>query len=198
MNKFIILISGRGSNMAALLEAHRDGRLRAEPALVISNRSQAPGLEIARTFGVRAEFVSFKDARAGERRVIELASDVEAEFIVLAGFMRVVTETLINAFPHRIANIHPSLLPAFPGLHAQQQAVDYGVRVSGCTTHLVNTGVDTGPIILQSVVEVKPNDTAETLAARILVEEHKLIVETVNLLADDRLKVEHDRRVEIE
>lgn len=183
--------------MASLLEADRDGRLCAEPALVISNRSQAPGLDVARSFGVRTEFVSFKDAQAGEARVIELAEEVGAEFVVLAGFMRVVTETLINAFPDRIINIHPSLLPAFPGLHAQKQAVDYGVRVSGCTTHFVNTGVDTGPIILQRVVEVKPGDTEETLSARILVEEHKLIVKTVNLLATDRLIAVEGRRVRI-
>ena len=184
--------------MAALLQARRDGALRAEPALVISNRSQAPGLDIARSYGVRTEFVSFKEPQAGEGRVIELAEEVGAEFVVLAGFMRVVTETLINAFPHRIINMHPSLLPAFPGLHAQKQALDYGVRVSGCTTHFVDTGVDTGPIILQRVVEVKPGDTEETLSARILIEEHKLIVETVNLLAEDRLKKVRDRRVVIE
>jgi phosphoribosylglycinamide formyltransferase 1 len=197
MKQFIILISGRGSNMRALLEAHRDGRLRAEPALVISNRSQAPGLETARALGVRVEFVSFKDAQADELRTIELAREVGAEFIVLAGFMRVLSPTLIDAFPDRIINIHPSLLPAFPGLHAQRQALDYGVRVSGCTTHFVNTGVDTGPIILQRVVEVKPDDTEETLSARILEQEHSLLIETVNLLADDRLQVVNTRSVNI-
>ncbi len=197
MKKFLILISGRGSNMAALLKACRKGRLRAEPALIISNRSQAPGLEAARDYGVRTEFVSFKDAEAGEQRTIDLAREVGAEFIVLAGFMRVVTETLINAFPNRIINIHPSLLPAFPGLHAQKQALEYGVRVSGCTTHFVNTGVDTGPIILQRVVEVKPDDTEDTLSARILEQEHALLVETVNLLADDRLHVVNTRIVNI-
>lgn len=197
MKKFIILISGRGSNMAALLEAHRDGRLRAEPVLVISNRAQAQGLEVAQRYGVRTEVVSFKDVAAGEARVIELARAAGAEFIVLAGFMRVITETLINAFPDRIINIHPSLLPAFPGLHAQKQAVEYGVRVSGCTTHFVNKGVDTGPIIMQRVVEVKSDDTEDTLADRILTEEHKLIVETVNLLTDNRLSRFDGRKVEI-
>lgn len=183
--------------MGALLKAYKEGHLQAEPALVISNRSQAPGLETARSFGVRTEFISFKDGRAGEQRTIELAREVGAEFIVLAGFMRVLTETLINAFPNRIINIHPSLLPAFPGLHAQKQALDYGVRVSGCTTHFVNAGVDTGPTIQQRVVEVKPDDTEETLSARILAEEHGLIVETVNLLATNRLSTEEGREVTV-
>ena len=185
----VVFISGRGSNLQALLKAHREGRLSAEPVLVISNRSQAPGLETARSFGVRTEFVSFKDVQAGETRAIELAREVQADFMVLAGFMRVVTHTLIHAFPNRIINIHPSLLPAFPGLHAQQQALDYGVRVSGCTTHLVNEGVDAGPVILQRVVDVKQDDTEESLSARILTEEHQALVETVNLMADDRLQV---------
>ena len=189
MKKMVVFISGRGSNLQALLEAHREGRLSAEPVLVISNRSQAPGLETARSFGVRTEFVSFKDVQAGETRAIELAREVQADFMVLAGFMRVVTPTLIHAFPNRIINIHPSLLPAFPGLHAQQQALDYGVRVSGCTTHLVNEGVDAGPVILQRVVDVQQDDTEESLSARILTEEHQALVETVNLMADDCLQV---------
>ncbi len=197
MKRFVILISGRGSNMKALLDAHRAGRLRAEPALVISNRSQAPGLETARAMGVRTEVVSWRDPQGGERRVIDLAEEVGADFIVLAGFMRVVTATLIGAFPNRIINIHPSLLPAFPGLHAQKQALEYGVRVSGCTTHFVNTGVDAGPVILQRVVDAKPDDTEDTLSDRILGEEHKLIVETVNRLADDRLQVIEGRRVQV-
>jgi phosphoribosylglycinamide formyltransferase-1 len=122
-----------------------------------------------------------------------LVKEAGADFIVLAGFMRVVTPLLIDAFPNRIVNIHPSLLPSFPGLHAQEQALQYGVRFSGCTTHFVNAGVDSGPVILQRAVEVKPGDTEETLSARILVEEHRLIVETVNLLADDKLVVDGRR-----
>lgn len=198
MKRFIILISGRGSNMKALLDAHRAGQLRAEPAWVISNRAQAPGLETARAMGVRTEVVPWKDPEAAERRVIERAREAGADFVVLAGFMRVVTATLIDAFPNRIINIHPSLLPAFPGLHAQKQALEYGVRVSGCTTHFVNAGVDAGPVILQRVVEVKPDDTETALSDRILVEEHKLIVETVNRMADGRLRVAEERRVRID
>ena len=190
MKRFMVLISGRGSNMQALLEAYQQGRLAAQPVLVVSNRSQAPGLALARQHAVRTEFVSFKDSQAGEARVLELAEEVAADFIVLAGFMRVISERLVQAFPNRIINIHPSLLPAFPGLHAQQQALDYGVRVSGCTTHFVNEGVDTGPIIMQRVIEVRPDDTEESLSARILIEEHQAIVETVQWMAQDRLAVD--------
>jgi phosphoribosylglycinamide formyltransferase 1 len=189
VKKLVILISGRGSNMEALVRAHRAGRLQAEPVLVVSNRAHAPGLEIARSLGVPAEVVSFKDVAAGEARVIERARELGAELVVLAGFMRVISPALIGAFPDRIINIHPSLLPAFPGLDAQRQALDYGVRISGCTTHLVNEGVDTGPIILQRVVPVQSGDTVETLSARILAEEHQALVASVNLLATGRLKV---------
>lgn len=196
MNKFVILISGRGSNMEALLRARRDGRLSADPVLVISNRSAAPGLAVARAFGVRTEVVSFKDREAGEQRVIALAAGVGAEFLVLAGFMRVVSVTLIHAFPDRIINIHPSLLPAFPGLHAQRQAIDHGVRVSGCTTHFVREGVDEGPIIHQRVVAVDAVDTEASLSERILVQEHKALVETVQWLAAGCLSLE-GRRVHV-
>jgi len=196
MKKFALFISGRGSNMAALLEAFKNGSLLAEPVLVISNRAQAPGLDVARAYGVRTEYVSWKNPDA-ETRAVELVKQAGAEFIVLAGFMRVVGPALIEAFPDSIINIHPSLLPSFPGLHAQQQAVDYGVRVSGCTTHFVNAGVDTGPIILQKVVEVRGDDTGDSLAARILEHEHTLLVRTVNLMAENRLRVENDRHVRI-
>lgn len=196
MKSFAVFISGRGTNLSALLDAYQQDRLRAKPVLVISNRAQAPGLDTARSHGVRAETVSWKDAAEGERRALDLLNEMGADFIVLAGFMRVVSPRLIDAFPHRIINIHPSLLPSFPGLHAQEQAVEYGVRISGCTTHFVNAGVDTGPVILQRSVAVNSDDTEDTLSARILVEEHRLIVETVNLLAEDRLTVE-GRKVKI-
>ncbi len=182
--------------MQALLQAYQAGQLRAEPVCVVSNRSQAPGLETARAMNIRAEFISFKDCKEGERKVIELAKSLNADFIVLAGFMRVISCLLIDAFQNRIINIHPSLLPSFPGLEAQQQAVDYGVRYSGCTTHFVTAGVDAGPIILQRLVEVEPEDSGDTLGARILEQEHPLLIETVNLMADDRLSV-HGRIVRV-
>lgn len=193
MKRFMVLISGRGSNMEALLKAWRGGALQAEPVGVISNRSQAPGLDVARSYGVPTQFVSFKDATAGETEVLAFAREWAVDFVVLAGFMRVISPALIDAFPNRIINIHPSLLPSFPGLHAQEQAWEYGVRVSGCTTHFVNAGVDTGPIILQRTVPVFQEDDPATVAARILEEEHPLLVETVNLMAEERLRVEGRR-----
>jgi phosphoribosylglycinamide formyltransferase 1 len=193
MRKFLIMISGRGSNMQALLEAHREGRLQAEPVLVIHNREQAGGVAVAQSFGVPTEWIRWHDPAAAEQQVIQRAAAVGAEWIVLAGFMRVLSPRLIDAFPHRIINIHPSLLPSFPGLHAQQQALAYGVRISGCTTHFVNAGVDTGPVILQRMVPVQSDDTDETLSARILVEEHRALVETVQLFAENRIVVEGRR-----
>ena len=180
--------------MQALLAAHQAGQLRANPVLVISNRAAAAGLETARSFGVRTEVVSFKDVAAGEARVLELAREEQVDLVVLAGFMRVISATLVHAFRHRIINIHPSLLPSFPGLHAQRQALEYGVRVSGCTTHFVDTGVDTGPIILQAAVPVEPDDAEDSLSARILKQEHRILVASVNLWAEGRLTVV-DRRV---
>lgn len=175
--------------MQALLEAWRAGDLPATPAAVIHNREQAPGRDVARSYGVRTEWIPWRDPNAAEDQVLALAKETGASFIVLAGFMRVITQNLIDAFPNRIINIHPSLLPAFPGLHAQQQALDYGVKVSGCTTHFVQAGVDTGPVILQRTVDVKADDTEDSLSARILEQEHELIVETVRLMSQDRLSV---------
>lgn len=176
--------------MEALLTAYAAGKLQAEPVLVISNRAAAPGLDIARARGIRAEVVSFKDRAAGERRVLELTQECEVELLVLAGFMRVISPLLIEAFLNRIINIHPSLLPAFPGLDAQQQALDYGVRYSGCTTHFVTVGVDAGPIIRQSVVPVMPDDTLASLSARILAQEHTTLIDSVNDWATGDLTVD--------
>ncbi len=193
MKRMAILISGRGSNMTALLEAHAAGNLHIQPVLVISNRALAPGLETARAHQVRTEVVSFKDRDAGEGRVLELTRECGVDLVVLAGFMRVISPRLIEAFPQRIINIHPSLLPAFPGLHAQQQAWEYGVRVSGCTTHFVTAGVDSGPIIMQRVVPVREDDTEESLAARILEQEHQALVATVNAWAEGGLNLQGRR-----
>lgn len=181
--------------MQALLEVWKRGELPAEPACVIHNREQAPGAALARSYGVRTEWVPWRNPVTAEQRVLEIARETQAAFIVLAGFMRVIGSILIEAFPDRIINIHPSLLPAFPGLNAQQQALDYGVKVSGCTTHFVHAGVDTGPVILQRVVEVKRDDTEASLSARILEQEHPLIVETVRLMALGHLQVEGRRVV---
>ncbi len=190
MRRFGILISGRGSNMQALLQAHAAGTLPAQPAVVIHNRADAGGAVLARDYGVPTEWVAWQDPAVAEARVIELGRQYNVDFLVLAGFMRVVRAPLIQAFPRRMINIHPSLLPAFPGLHAQRQALEYGAKVTGCTTHFVDEGVDTGPIIMQRTLPIKPDDTEASLSERLLAEEHRLLVDTVTCMAQDRLHVD--------
>ncbi|HRU55239.1 MAG TPA: phosphoribosylglycinamide formyltransferase, partial [Candidatus Sumerlaeia bacterium] len=165
-----IFVSGRGSNMEAILNEKKKGNLpNAEIALVLSDKADAPALEKANAAGVKTVFVDSKPYRKNregyDAEVLKVLREHNIEFIVLAGFMRIITPVLIEAFSHRIINIHPALLPAFPGLHAQKQALDYGVKVSGCTVHFVDAGMDTGPIILQTAIPVNPDDTEDTLSA---------------------------------
>src|SRR5688572_1352066 len=170
-----VLISGRGSNLQALIDAIADGRLDASIAVVISNLEEAGGLERARAAGVEAIAVSHRGWPSRDDYDRSLVRELRArdvDLVCLAGFMRVIGRPLIEAFPNAILNIHPSLLPAFPGTHAQRQAVEHGVRVSGVTVHLVNEQLDAGPIVIQRVVPVLPDDTEATLSARILIEEH--------------------------
>jgi phosphoribosylglycinamide formyltransferase-1 len=179
--RIVILISGRGSNMRALLEKIRQGKLRAECSLVISDR-EAKGLEVARAMGFKAELIRKKKEESRESFDLRLAERIKKEtptLVVCAGYLRILTAPMLSAFPQRILNIHPSLLPAFPGLNAQKQALDYGVKVTGCTIHLVDAGVDTGKILAQGVVPVLENDTEETLSRRILKLEHSLYWRTV-------------------
>ncbi|HKQ65161.1 MAG TPA: phosphoribosylglycinamide formyltransferase [Methylomirabilota bacterium] len=188
-----VLVSGRGSNLQALLDASSRPGYPAEIVVVISDRERAAALDRARTAGVEALVVNPKDF--GDREAFDLAlvSELSARRVGLvctAGFMRILSAAFTNAFAGRAMNIHPSLLPAFPGLHAQRQALEHGVRVAGATVHFLADGaVDTGPIILQASVPVEPEDTEETLAARILVEEHRLYPEAVRLFAEGRLTV---------
>lgn len=196
-----VLISGRGSNLDALLKAKAAGRLaHAQFAVVLSNNPDAPGLRHARDADVPAIVVNHRetgrDRDAHDRRVLEVARNAGCEALVLAGYMRIVGEVLLEAFPGRILNIHPSLLPAFPGLNAPRQALDWGVKIAGCTVHLVDSGVDSGPIILQRPVPVLPDDTEDALAARILEQEHIAIVDALEAFTDGRLRVE-ERRVRI-
>ncbi len=189
-----ILVSGRGSNMDALIRARFEGRLpQAELVLVISNKNDAPALEKARSSGIKTAFVDpspFRGNREGyDAEVLKVLQSECIEFIVLAGYMRIVSPVLINAYHNRIINIHPALLPAFPGLHSQKQALDYGVKVTGCTVHFVDGGTDTGPIILQAVVPVLSNDTDEELSARILKYEHRLLPRALGLATRGRLRV---------
>lgn len=193
-----VLVSGRGTNLQAIIDAWEAGTLPVEIVGVLSDNPGAKALERASAHGLRTavlEAASYPDRRAYGEAVRDLLKSWGTEIVALAGFMRLLDPVVINAFPGRILNIHPSLLPAFPGLHAQRQALEYGVRVSGCTVHLVDEGMDTGPIVLQAAVPVLPDDTEETLAARILKEEHRLYPEAIRLLATGRLKVEGRRVV---
>jgi phosphoribosylglycinamide formyltransferase-1 len=183
--RIAVLISGRGSNLQAIIDAITAGRLDARIAVVISNRADAPGLIRARDAGIEALCVApreYPDGDAYDRAIVERLRVREVDLVCLAGFMRLVGRPLLEAFPNRILNIHPSLLPAFPGLHAQRQAFEHGVLVTGATVHLVTGDLDAGPIVLQGAVRVLDDDTVETLTARILVEEHRLYPEAIRLL----------------
>jgi len=194
-----ILISGRGSNMLSLLEGMSDGSIHGEPAVIFSNVPDAPGLARAAEMGLPTEALSHKGLKPRqehEKRVIEILRRHEVELVCLAGYMRLLSPLLVGAFRGRILNIHPALLPAFPGLDAQKQALDHGVKVSGCTVHIVDEECDHGPIVLQAVVSVLDDDDDESLSARILEQEHRLYREAVALYCAGRLRVE-GRRVRI-
>ncbi|MBD3404519.1 MAG: phosphoribosylglycinamide formyltransferase [Candidatus Lokiarchaeota archaeon] len=192
MKRIGVLISGRGTNLQALIDAQKRGEISGEIAVVISNKSKAYGLERARSANIKTEIVTKKTHPIREehdKRVVELLKQYNVDFVVLAGYMRLITEHLINPFQNRIINIHPSLLPSFPGIDAQKQALEYGVKITGCTTHIVTLDMDAGPIILQEYVPVFDTDTRDTLAERILEKEHEILVETVQLLCEDRIRV---------
>jgi len=192
--KLAVLVSGNGSNFQAILDAIEAGRLpNSHVACLISNKSDAFALERARKHNVTTivlDHKAYPDRQAYDTALVELLRQHEVDLVILAGFMRLLSPIMIDAFPNAIMNIHPALLPAFPGLDAQQQAFDYGVRYTGCTVHFVDKGTDTGPIILQSVVPVLGSDTIESLTQRIHGEEHRTYVEAVRLFCAGRLKVE--------
>lgn len=186
-----VLISGRGSNLKAIIDAIGDGRLDAVIAVVISNRPEAPGLEHARRAGLETLVLSHKAFPTREDYDRALVKELKARdvaVVCLAGFMRLLSPVMVAAFPNRILNIHPSLLPNYPGLHPQQQALDAGATVSGATVHFVNTELDAGPIVLQRQVPVLPGDTAQTLEARILAVEHQLYPEAIARVLDSQMK----------
>ncbi|HEY8461818.1 MAG TPA: phosphoribosylglycinamide formyltransferase, partial [Blastocatellia bacterium] len=193
MKKIGILISGRGSNMLALIQATADGRVpEAEVAIVISNVPEAAGLERARERGVEAIALDHR-GKTREEHDRAMAAELrarEVDLVCLAGYMRLLSPWFTREFERRILNIHPSLLPAFPGLNAQRQAIEYGVKISGCTVHLVDEELDHGPIIKQAAVPVLPDDTEETLSARILAEEHRIYPEAVALALSGRFRIE--------
>lgn len=190
-----ILLSGRGSNFSAIAENVLTGKLPCEIGCVISNVATAAGLERARQWGLNAYFLdpAGKNRATFDREVVENLRRHEVDCVCLAGYMRLLSADFIEAFPNRILNIHPSLLPAFPGLHAQRQAIEYGVRYSGCTVHFVDVGLDTGPIILQAVVPLVAGDDEPSLSARILEQEHRVYSEAIRLVAQDKVRVEGRR-----
>src|ERR1700733_2419469 len=193
-----ILISGRGSNFEAIANSIARKKLDAEIAIVISNRANAPGIEIARERGMPMRVIPSQgmDREAYDKLLIEELRTHEVELVCLAGFMRLLSASLIRAFPNRVLNIHPSLLPAFAGLDAQRQALEYGVKITGCTVHVVDEFLDSGPIIIQSAVPVLENDTVESLSARILAQEHLIYPKAIGYIVDGRVTVE-GRRVRI-
>jgi len=192
MKKLGILLSGRGSNFEAIADSIQARRLPAEIAIVISNRAEAPGLESARRRGLNARLIVSKGRTREDHdaEVVAALQQAQVDFVCLAGYMRLLSPAFIRAFPNRILNIHPSLLPAFPGLDAQKQAVEYGVKVSGCTVHFVDEHLDHGAIILQKTVPVLEDDDARTLSARILKQEHIAYTEALQMLLAGECEVQ--------
>jgi phosphoribosylglycinamide formyltransferase-1 len=194
-----ILISGRGSNFEAIADSVSAGNVPAEIAVVISNRPDAPGLDSARRRGLNAVALPSRglDREVYDRTLAEELERHAVDVVCLAGFMRLLSAGFIRRFPNRILNIHPSLLPAFPGLDAQHQALAHGVKVAGCTVHFVDEHLDAGPIVLQATVPVQDNDTVATLSARILAEEHRIYSEALNLVLEGRYKFEGRRVIRL-
>jgi phosphoribosylglycinamide formyltransferase-1 len=187
-----VLVSGSGSNLQSILDACASGELKGRVACVISNKADAYALERARTAGIPALHLDHRTHSGREAYDLALVATLRGfgvELVVLAGFMRIITTVLLGSFPLAVMNIHPALLPSFPGLHAQRQALDYGVKVAGCTVHFVDPGTDTGPIIIQATVPILAGDTEQTLSARIQKEEHRIYPEAIRLFAQDRLRV---------
>ena len=195
MKRLGILISGRGSNFEAIADRVASGELAAEIAVVLSNRADAKGLESARARGLHAVCLPSKglDREVYDQSVIEELQRNRVDLVCLAGFMRLLSARFVRAFAGRILNIHPSLLPAFPGLDAQHQALEHGVKVAGCTVHFVDEELDAGPIVLQATVPVLDDDTAETLSARILIEEHRLYSQAIAMVLNDEYRIEGRR-----
>jgi phosphoribosylglycinamide formyltransferase-1 len=195
-----VLLSGRGSNFEALADSAAAGRIpNAEIAIVISNREGAPGIERAQARGIESRVIPSKglEREAYDRLVVAALQEKKVDLVCLAGYMRLLSPHFVAAFRNRILNIHPSLLPAFPGLEAQRQALEHGAKVSGCTVHFVDENLDAGPIVLQAVVPIENADTPETLSERILREEHRIYSEAVRIVLEGRYRME-SRRVLIE
>jgi len=191
-----VLASGRGTNLQAIIEAIEEGKIEGEIKVVISDNRDAFALKRAKQNNIETEHVNFKSFKNREdydKKIIKTLEEKKIDLIVLAGYMRILSSHFIEIYKNRIMNIHPALLPSFPGLHAQRQAVEYGVKVSGCTVHFVNEGVDSGSIILQKAVEVSDDDTEESLAEKILKEEHQIYPQAIQLFSQGRLVIKGRR-----
>ncbi len=195
MKKLGILLSGRGSNFEAIADSVDAGKIPAEIAIVVSNKPTARGLERARERGLEAECIPSKGLEREEYdgQVVQLLKEKQVDLVCLAGFMRLLSAHFVSEFPNRILNIHPSLLPSFPGLEAQHQALEHGVKFSGCTVHFVDEHLDAGPILIQAAVPILNEDTEDTLSARILAEEHRIYTEAINLVLSGKFRVEGRR-----
>ncbi len=194
-----VLLSGRGSNFEALAESIVSGRIpNAEIAIVVSNREGAPGLELAKSRGIATRAIPSKglERETYDRQVVAVLNEQKVDLVCLAGYMRLLSPYFVAAFPNSILNIHPSLLPSFPGLESQRQALEYGVKFAGCTVHFVDENLDAGPIVLQAVLPVRDDDTEDTLSARILLEEHKIYSEAVRIVLEGHYKIEGRRVIQ--
>ena len=194
-----VLLSGRGSNFEALAESVASGRIPgAEIAIVISNRDGAPGIERAKSRGIAARAIPSKglEREVYDRQVVEVLNEQKVDLVCLAGYMRLLSPYFVASFPNRILNVHPSLLPSFPGLESQRQALEYGVKFAGCTVHFVDENLDAGPIVLQAVVPIEDDDTADVLSARILQQEHRIYSEAVRIVLEGRYKIEGRRVIQ--
>ena len=191
-----VLASGRGTNLQAIIKAVEEGRIEGKISIVVSDNPDAYALKRAKQHNIETQYIdfrSFKNREDYDKKVVECMKEKEVELVVLAGYMRILTPYFIETYKNKIMNIHPALLPSFLGLHAQRQVVEYGVKVSGCTVHFVDEGVDSGPIILQKAVEVKDDDTEESLAERILKEEHQIYPRAIQLFSEGRLVIKGRR-----
>lgn len=198
--KIGVLVSGSGSNLQSIIDNIELGNIKAEISVVISNVAGVYALERAKKHNIPTEVIdhrNFKTREEFDKKLVQVLKSYNVELVVMAGFLRVITKVLLDAFPMKVLNIHPALLPAFPGLHVQKKALDYGVKFAGCTVHFADEGVDSGPIIIQGIVPVLDNDTEETLSKRILKVEHKIYPMAIKLYAEGRLKIS-DRRVIID
>ena len=198
--KLGILVSGSGSNLQSIIDNIEKGFLDAVIEVVISNNAHAYALERAKKHQIHSVILDYKDFNSRENfdlEMIKILKSYSVELVVMAGFMRVLTPPFLKAFPMKIMNIHPAVLPSFTGTHAQKKAIDYGVKFSGCTVHFADEGVDTGPIIIQAIVPVYPDDTEDSLAERILIEEHRIYPQALQFYAEGRIKV-NGRRVHVE